>query len=933
VYLGTGFADVNSATDPNTLPGRGRQDPNYYDVTGLVSGKTYYWRIDEVNLARSPYKWRGPIWSFSIPAITAYNPIPPDGFIYVAPKMILRWTKGLGAATHNVYFGTDETRVTDANNKPGVWPEFKGNQPGTTYDPPGALSYDKTYYWRVDEVNTTTYKGDVWDFTTVYAPIEPNLICLWKFDGDANDSSYGCDGTPYGSTESNEPNYVDGANGRAIYFRGTGGAAPNQYVDLPIGSVISTLTNSTFMAWVYRLPTTSQQGLRIFDFGTGTTNYLALRNFRGGEFQPPTNFEIASGGVTERVSWGPYDDTGTSIPANEWHHLAVTIDVNDADANFCTLTLYVDGVVPANGGQITNATLTPSDLGYTTQNCVARPQGLGGTTNALFRGYVDELRIYDRALTAPQIQTAMIPQKAWWPRPANGVRGVVRKPTLTWKAGLDANSVKGHRVYFDPDQQKVIARSGCVVNGVSTNNPLYSITTLLEPEWTYYWVVDEVNAFDPCSPWVGEVWSFTTRDYLVVEDFNSYADSTALRTVWKDYRVNGSRAEISLETDPNYKTDGNSMKYIYRNADSPFYAEAYAATTALPGEIDANWTIGDVEALVLYFYGQAGNDANEKMYVKLTDGTNTKSVIYDGDMNDIREQVWHEWNIKLALFAPVNLTNVTRITIGFGEAPSGSGEGTVYFEDIRLHPRRCVLSKRSADFAKADFISTGYPSGDCDVNYQELGAMVSNWLSAAELIWLEAENANTIKAPMQVYSDRADASGGEYIAVLPGISAPNKPDTNNPIIDINDPNIGLATYNFTVNGGTYKIWGRVIAPTSTQDSFWYRIPDANTQTTNNSNGWIWWDITDPAANWTWDELNSDNDLDATVRFTMSAGQHTLQIVHRERALLDLLVITDDLDLTAAGLQAWDADLNGNGKIDFKDFALLARQWLKEELWP
>ncbi|MHC4363793.1 MAG: formylglycine-generating enzyme family protein, partial [Planctomycetota bacterium] len=49
VYLGTDFNDVNEATDPNVLPGRGRQDSNSYHASGLELYKTYYWRIDEVN--------------------------------------------------------------------------------------------------------------------------------------------------------------------------------------------------------------------------------------------------------------------------------------------------------------------------------------------------------------------------------------------------------------------------------------------------------------------------------------------------------------------------------------------------------------------------------------------------------------------------------------------------------------------------------------------------------------------------------------------------------------------------------------------------------------------------------------------------------------------------------------------------------------------
>lgn len=247
----------------------------------------------------------------------------------------------------------------------------------------------------------------------------------------------------------------------------------------------------------------------------------------------------------------------------------------------------------------------------------------------------------------------------------------------------------------------------------------------------------------------------------------------------------------------------------------------------------------------------------------------------------------------------------------------------MYFENIRLYSRRCALLKRSADFAKADYIPTGYPSGDCRVNYQELEVMLSNWLGAADQIRLEAEDANMLNPDAwEVRSDRADASGGKYIVVVPGYSAPNEPNLND-----------LATYDFTVSGGTYKILGRVVAPSATEDSFWCRIPDA-TLNVSVPNDWVWWDVSEAAGNdWAWDEINSDANDDVTVQFTMSAGTHTLEIGYREQTLLDRLWITDDLDLDEAGLLAWDADLNGDDKIDFKDFALLAKQWLIEQMWP
>jgi hypothetical protein len=154
--------------------------------------------------------------------------------------------------------------------------------------------------------------------------------------------------------------------------------------------------------------------------------------------------------------------------------------------------------------------------------------------------------------------------------------------------------------------------------------------------------------------------------------------------------------------------------------------------------IDPNWLGMGAKALVLWFYGQEDNDANQKMYVTLTDGaSNSAKIIYDGDMNDVREQKWHEWNIDLQGFVDsnnVDLTNVSRITIGFGNGTQAANDGTVYFEDIQLYTTRCVLSKRDPDFAKVDYAPAGNPGGDCVVNYQEIKIMADTWLDKDEII-------------------------------------------------------------------------------------------------------------------------------------------------------------------------------------------------------
>ncbi|UCG50133.1 MAG: hypothetical protein JSU94_10155, partial [Phycisphaerales bacterium] len=92
---------------------------------------------------------------------------------------------------------------------------------------------------------------------------------------------------------------------------------------------------------------------------------------------------------------------------------------------------------------------------------------------------------------------------------------------------------------------------------------------------------------------------------------------------------------------------------------------------------------------------------------------------------DITEAGWHEWLIDLAGFG-INLANVTQISIGFGNEGSATpgGSGTVYFDEIRLYPSKCVLSNRSPDFTTVDYVQ------DCVIDYKELEVMAENWLAA-----------------------------------------------------------------------------------------------------------------------------------------------------------------------------------------------------------
>ncbi len=135
----------------------------------------------------------------------AYNPNPFDKAKRVQPAefSLISWSAGTNAAQHDVYFGTDETAVANANTSSD---EYKGRQAlaTTTYTPDSNYPYtfDETYFWRIDEVNSAggvQWPGSVWSFTADdHAVVEDfdsyvNQTALWNVWDDYWVNGTGCD--------------------------------------------------------------------------------------------------------------------------------------------------------------------------------------------------------------------------------------------------------------------------------------------------------------------------------------------------------------------------------------------------------------------------------------------------------------------------------------------------------------------------------------------------------------------------------------------------------------------------------------------------------------------------------------------------------------------------------------------------------------------
>ena len=210
------------------------------------------------------------------------------------------------------------------------------------------------------------------------------------------------------------------------------------------------------------------------------------------------------------------------------------------------------------------------------------------------------------------------------PDPANGQTEVPRDAVLSWRAGMYADK---HNVYFgtnfdDVNNATVTEWQNALVSH-NQDGTTYDPPDLLEYGQTYYWRVDEVNAPPDSTIYKGDVWSFTTVNFLVVDDFEGYTDDEAAgEAIWQNWidgfgiDDNGAQAGYLL---PPYAEQSivhsgeQSMPLFYDN--DMKYSEA--AKTLVAGR---DWTRDGVTDLSLWF---RGNPAYVGSFVEGPVGTYT----------------------------------------------------------------------------------------------------------------------------------------------------------------------------------------------------------------------------------------------------------------------------------------------------------------------
>ena len=345
------------------------------------------------------------------------------------------------------------------------------------------------------------------------------------------------------------------------------------------------------------------------------------------------------------------------------------------------------------------------------------------------------------------------------------------------------------------------------------------------------------------------------------------------------------------------------------------------------------------------------------LYVTLQDSGNATATVTNADANAVISPAWQVWDIPMSSFAGINKTAITKLTVGVGNkgSPQATGVGTIYVDDIRLYMPRCMpdLLRNPADF-----------TGDCLVDYYDLEILTGSWLvkpptsisSGLKGYWPFNGNLQDVSGNGRNGSDpcgvityaagkvgQAASLNGGYVRVGPvGISGAAartvagwaKASTMNMlttdwinVFGFTSRSGTLTNRSFDIEkwgaGNDYAIhvygWERAIMPV---DLEWHHLAASYDGTTIRWYGdgvHIGTDATQVLDTNDLVQMGERGDISANFQGMIDE----VRIYNRALSLAEIEYLAGTTMI----------DINKDGSIDFKDYALMADVWLEELLWP
>jgi len=525
----------------------------------------------------------------------ATEPQPAVGDVVLDP-MTLQWTLGETTAWHDVYLGTT-AELTEADLILSAEPAYPATCEIAMDLEPGA-----TYYWRVDQIDShgTVYPGDVWHFmaapNSAYDPLPRN--------GDKWIETDAVLGWLPGRT----------AMGHEVYFGTDKDAVAERDTTTFVGS----------------------QAFPVYDPGplvAGTIYYWAVDELDGSDrYEGPvwrfttfdgggvkaeyfTNMTLSDEPAVTQIedsidhSWNdgtPIAGLGTNAISARW-----TADLEIAIGDtFTFITTSDDGVRLWLDDELLIDNWTdhgpmddysqPLELApgiYSLQMDWYNLQA--GATAQL---WWETPTISRQVIPAGPLQPPIRPKPLY---PADGDVDVPQMVSLRWSA---SDMAVMYDVYFGEDAEAVATATPVDAHICQGSLSFEDTTWAVGPlSWnrTYYWRIDTVNPDESGSPWPGRICSFTTADFLIVDDFESYTSQAGqeILQTWidgagsPDLPGNGTGATVCV-SQTGARSGQQDMCLSYDNGSSPSCSETQCVFTSLQ-----DWTAGGGDDLALWFRG------------------------------------------------------------------------------------------------------------------------------------------------------------------------------------------------------------------------------------------------------------------------------------------------------------------------------------------
>ena len=395
-----------------------------------------------------------------------------------------------------------------------------GSTATLTYSPPSSdyLGSD-WFYYEIQDASGQTATG----VATVNVTVATDLRAHWPLDELSGStledvSIFGNSGTAQNDATAG----VAGQFGNAVTLDGTGDDIRAENVTLNSNTV-------TMTAWIKRNGAQSDYAGVVMNNSSGAAGL----NFSTGN-------QLGYHWDSSNWAWG----SGLVPTDGQWVFAALVMEPTKA-----TIYMY-DGTLQSAVHTTSHTVKTFGGTSY-----IGSYMGWSGR---YYKGEVDDVRIYSRALTQSEILDLVDGGGAECLRPFDNTQNVSTSADLEWTQGASATS---YNVYLGTDYNTVLnATTASDEYQGAVSGTTYTPT--LQVNRTYYWRIDTVT---PGSTIAGTIWSFTTGNQTVLDEcdfengFGNWINVTGDDDDW----IRDSGGTPSSNTGPSSGAN-NSTWYAFR---------------------------------------------------------------------------------------------------------------------------------------------------------------------------------------------------------------------------------------------------------------------------------------------------------------------------------------------------------------------------------